>query len=274
MGKWMTMNKIERNLKYIENDRTHENPDLFLLGGPGTSLGHLPVPPADLMQYGESESKHLESGKQDADGIRNALTGNGIAIREFRRVLDFGCSNSRILRHFVDEAKEADYVGCDVNANTVVWNIENLSPPFRYLVNTTHPSLPMQDRFFDFIYAASIFTHIDDLFFSWLNELARLLSSRGYAYLTFLDEQSVKFAQEHPDYPIGVKVRNNEGLFERFLSGQLRFLSIYRSTRSMAFIRRDFLLDQVGGIFDVVDILENTIGGHQTALLLKSKSDN
>jgi SAM-dependent methyltransferase len=50
------------------------------------------------------------------------------------------------------------------------------------------PPLPRPDRFFDLVYALSVFTHVSDHWAEWLLELHRVLAPGGLLLATFLHE--------------------------------------------------------------------------------------
>jgi SAM-dependent methyltransferase len=107
---------------------------------------------------------------------------------EGRRVLDFGCGAGRTLRHFLDEAEHAEFYGCDIDAASIAWLSENLSPPLHPFESGEEPRLPQPDGFFDLVYALSVFTHLTDHWAGWLLELHRVLVPDGLLIATFLNE--------------------------------------------------------------------------------------
>ena len=107
---------------------------------------------------------------------------------EGKRVLDFGCGAGRTLRHFLAEAAEAEFWGCDIDTPSIEWVNANLNPPVRAFVNSELPPLPQPDGSFDLIYAFSVFTHITDAWSAWLLELRRLLAPDGLLVASFLGE--------------------------------------------------------------------------------------
>ena len=261
---------VPRSLMYFQNTQTIASPDHMLVRNVerGESL---PVPPPHLMEYQEPVEKHLNSGRTMASIIRKALADNSIELSTCSKVLEFGCSNSRVLRHFEDLATEQSYWGCDINANTIIWNIENLSPPFNYFVSTTSPSLPICDRSFDFVFACSVFTHMDDMFFSWLLELKRIVKKDGHLFLTFLNEPSIQFGLENPNYPVGKQIAQNRDLIDGLMEGKFNIVVVHRDSDSMTYIRQDFLCKHLTTLFDIVAIVEGTMAGHQTGFLLRNR---
>jgi SAM-dependent methyltransferase len=123
-------------------------------------------------------------GEQIRDLVAEALPAEW--TWQGKRVLDFGCGAGRTLRHFLVEAAEAEFWGCDIHAPSVAWVNANLSPPVRAFANSELPPLPRPDRSFDLIYAFSVFTHLTDAWSAWLLELHRLLAPDGLLVASFL----------------------------------------------------------------------------------------
>jgi SAM-dependent methyltransferase len=103
-----------------------------------------------------------------------------------KRVLDFGCGAGRVLRQFLDEAERAELWGSEVDASSVRWIAEHLSPPLRAVHHGESPPLEAPSGHFDLIYAMSVFTHLGDEWSAWLVELHRLLAPDGLLIATFL----------------------------------------------------------------------------------------
>lgn len=262
---------VPRSLMYFQNTSTNADPNRMVIRNVPRSEVALPIPPPHLMEYQESEQVYLNSGFRLSMKIRKTLAGNGIEIGEFKRALEFGCSNSRVLRHFEDLAKLNSYYGCDINANTILWNIENLSPPFQYFVSTTLPSLPVRDGFFDFVYACSVFTHMDDMFFTWLMEMKRIVKPGGHLFLTFLNEPSIQFGLDNPNYPVGKQIAANRELIDDLLAGKYNMVVIHRDSYSMTYIRHEYLKQRLSMMFDITAVVEETMAGHQTGFLLRNR---
>jgi SAM-dependent methyltransferase len=104
-----------------------------------------------------------------------------------KRVLDFGCGPARVLRHFLDEARHAELWGCDIDAESIDWVQRHLSPPLRCFRNDPLPPLPIEEGYFDLVWATSVFTHIDR-WSDWLLEMHRVLAEDGLLIASFLGE--------------------------------------------------------------------------------------
>jgi SAM-dependent methyltransferase len=109
-----------------------------------------------------------------------------------KRVLDFGCGSGRALRHFLDEARQGDWHGCDISAECIDWVSAHLSPPVTVHRTNELPPLPFGDREFDLIYATSVFSHLTDSWSAWLLELHRVLKPGGILIATFMGPGAVE----------------------------------------------------------------------------------
>jgi SAM-dependent methyltransferase len=152
----------------------------------------VPFPPPDLMsRIGPTPDPSTEEGREFFDSTGRDRKRAIIRLLpdrysfEDRRVLDFGCGAGRVLRHFIPEASEAEFWGCDLHRPTIDWLSENLSPPMRFFVNDRRP-LPQPDGYFDLVYALSVFTHITHEWSDWLLELHRVLRPGGLLLATFM----------------------------------------------------------------------------------------
>jgi SAM-dependent methyltransferase len=144
------------------------------------------------MEYGEDPVSHLQVGRAVYDTMQANCAAAGVQIDDARTALEFGSSNGRVVRWFTRPG-EREIWACDIQADKVLWAMENLSPPFRFLINDPVPHLPFRDGTFDFVCALSVFTHLKASFCAWLCELLRITSPDGALYITVHDE--VAFAQ-------------------------------------------------------------------------------
>jgi ubiquinone/menaquinone biosynthesis C-methylase UbiE len=227
----------------------------------------LPIPHRELMEYGERVETHLESGAHDAETIRNVLTEAGYIHEDGNRVLDLGCSNGRVLRWFEDWAVQGEAWGVDINANMVLWAQANLSPPFHFLVSTTEAHLPFEGRYFNVVFCNSLFTHIDDQFTAWIQELRRVTTLGGFLYITIHDEDAFS-AVEQSHRPLS-KVKNDPA-FTAYAEEGYDFLALWRGgVATQVFIRRAYFEELMTPWFKFERRLSNTIGGFQGGYLFR-----
>ncbi len=158
----------------------------------------LPIPKPMLMHL-VSGRYNLEglynNGKLGADCIREILEKNKLRIEQFSSILDFGCGCGRILR-FWHDLKNTKVYGTDYNPELIRWCRESL----RFAecrVNRLDQRMNYPDNKFDFIYAISVFTHLNEQLQSfWMNELKRILCPGGYMYITVLGTKNLSKLSE------------------------------------------------------------------------------
>jgi SAM-dependent methyltransferase len=185
-------------------------------------MSEAPLPPVELAnRVGRlvgsdgSYASYETVGRQLRDVVLSALPPDW-AWRG-KRVLDFGCGAGRTLRHFIREAEEAEFWGCDIDAASIEWLNANLNPPLHGFVNDEQPPLPQPDDSYDLIYAFSVFTHITEEWSAWLLELHRLLTSDGLLIASFLGEGMSESVAGEPwvEDRIGMNVLKADQNWER-----------------------------------------------------------
>jgi SAM-dependent methyltransferase len=102
------------------------------------------------------------------------------------RVLDFGCGAGRTLRHFLDEARQGELWGADIDSRSIAWLEQKLCPPLHVRLSREAPPLGLEYGTFDLIWALSVFTHLTDWSIPWLLELRRLLRQGGLLIATYM----------------------------------------------------------------------------------------
>ena len=107
-------------------------------------------------------------------------------------VLDFGVGCGRILVPLQELARKSaprpeatQWYGSDIDAQAIEWCSTYLGSRGEFAVNETMPPLPYAERFFDFVYSISIFTHLPETMqFAWLEEINRVLKAGGEAVIS------------------------------------------------------------------------------------------
>jgi len=236
-----------------------------------TAANGLPVPPPEQRLYGESAELHLEDGRQSWEQIVDMLQTDGKIGLHGKRILEFGCANGRLLRHFEPFAKNCEIWGVDINSKSIYWCKQNLSPPFNFVTVTTIPHLPFEDRFFDVIYAGSVFTHIDDLADAWFLEIRRVLAIDGLFCFTIHDRNTIKkmetttapnwraFSKDLEGFPVFQTNKHDFGM-----------IAIGRDDWSQIFYDMEYLKKSLENIFEIIAVREGAFG-LQTAVLVRRK---
>ena len=155
----------------------------------------LPIPPVELRHgYGTDDVSYLNSGMHHYRLFNNLFEKHFTTSAEHVKILDFGCSSGRIVRFYSEKARNGNEVwGCDIDSASIDWCQKNLMPPLKLFTNTTSAHLPFKDGYFDFIYAGSVFTHINEMTSAWILELSRCTAENGVAVFTFHSELSLDY---------------------------------------------------------------------------------
>jgi SAM-dependent methyltransferase len=135
----------------------------------------IPIPP-EHFRFRVSNSpdvdEFLRVGQRCAYELRSAMSSLGKNLEDCRQVLDFGCGPGRVLRWL---ANTRPYLyGTDVDAETIAWCRHHM-PGMTFVTNNTIPPLEFDSSKFDFIYAISVFSHLNEEYaINWLQELRRV----------------------------------------------------------------------------------------------------
>jgi 2-polyprenyl-3-methyl-5-hydroxy-6-metoxy-1,4-benzoquinol methylase len=173
----------------------------------------LPLPPLRLVRASTGTSSLtwlVEGGALAAESIRSILKKNGVDMRSFDAILDFGCGCGRVLRQWT--GLPAAVHGSDYNRRSVEWCRRHLAFA-RCAHNALAPPLPYRRGQFDLVYALSVFTHLPEpLMLDWMRELARVVKPGGYLVISthgdaYLDQLTPE--QQH-DFRAGRVVVKDE----------------------------------------------------------------
>lgn len=159
----------------------------------------LPLPPPkERMGYSADNQEYLEWGRYDRDLIFSRIA-ERMEIKHGMKILDFGCSSGRVLRHFEEQHQKLgwDLYGVDIQARPIEWMRQNLPNHFKIYTGNTLPHLPFEDNTFDAIYGFSVFTHIKYQWDAWILELRRVLKPGGVLLQTIHSEHAWAFYHRH-----------------------------------------------------------------------------
>jgi SAM-dependent methyltransferase len=248
----------------------------------------LPVPPpAARERYFEGDDvSYWTSGLGDRLLLEDLGRQLERPLTAASRLLDFGSSSGRVLRHFANATPQMRALGVDLGRHNVEWARQYLHPAVSVAQGTTIPHLPFPDGSFDCIYGGSVFTHIADFEESWLLELSRVLAPNGFAMLTFHPERMWIEIGSDPDHWFrqlidGTPHRLDPGaiqpvggdVFERpmpagraVLTASTRPVNNANVFHSHRWIRRRW-----GDVFKLEFILERAHAEYQDAAILTSR---
>jgi SAM-dependent methyltransferase len=196
-------------LRYAR-ELTIKNPLYRLKGAPDG----LPLPPARLVYLVQGTyglKGFYTNGVRGAASIRAVLDRNRLSMDRFRAVLDFGCGCGRIVRHWKNLNGPAIH-GSDYNSRLIEYCRRAL-PFARFSVNQPRSRLPYENGAFDFIYAISVFTHLDEAAEDfWIGELHRVLEPGGHLLFTVIGTKRLHSltAAQRAQFERGERVAVNE----------------------------------------------------------------
>ena len=227
----------------------------------------LPHPPETLwLGYGKTIEEYLGSGQEHVGTMRRIMSEAGENFEQGGRILEFGCAAARMMRFLHDLTDKYEIWGTDISAEHIVWCKQHLTPPFNFFTTTQHPHLPFEDGYFDFIYAKSVFTHIDDMTDAWLLELRRILRPGGKFYFTVHDNDTIRVLNEKPDN-LTRTLHCRRDFYEK---GGFAMFTIGRFMRSQVFYDTEYLTRSLQQIFDVVSVTPEA-AGFQTAVVVSKR---
>jgi SAM-dependent methyltransferase len=236
------------------------------------ALDRWPVPlTSDREHYHHDRHRdYWLSGLRDYLTIRRLLTEQRVVIE---RYFELGCSTGRTMRHFLANEPGIEVWGTDLNYRSVAW-LHKYLPAIRAFQCSSIPTLPLEDRYFDFICAFSVFTHIETFVETWIAELRRVLRPGGIAWLTVHTEYSVQHMTEnwplykalsrHPDY------KGKEETL-RCLTDRGRLIFRHRgdgSYRSNVVSDSEYLKSVWGRFFEVIEV-KRAVTPFQDVFVLK-----
>ena len=222
--------------------------------------------------------KFLESGEHSVRDLEVMLALAGHNIADFKRILDFGCGCSRMLLWMEDVAESSELFGVDIDERMIAWGQKNV-PWATLSVNKPLPKLDFPDGYFDLVYSASVFTHIDeDYQDQWLAELKRvtkpgsilLLTVHGEYVTGLLDEAEVQAG--HRDMSNMRSQLNDKGICfldnDIFVGGP--FPNFYHSTLHAPW----YIFEHWGRLFDVRAYVSRASANFQDYVMLERPPDD
>lgn len=148
-----------------------------------------PIPDTEMIYYvaGMRDVDAWANSRRPAvDTIISLLASAGIDYRSFKSILDFGCGCGRMLAGWEGLVPDdASLSGVDVKADLIEFCQRNI-PYAKIWKITPPPPIEAESGAYDFLYAASVFTHMTlDEAHQWAAEVGRIIAHGGIAMITF-----------------------------------------------------------------------------------------
>jgi SAM-dependent methyltransferase len=230
-----------------------------------------PVPPKESWiseKYGTTPDDYLASGRRDTQEMIDILHQAGDSLEALGNILEFGCGDGRMIRWLEHLAGDREIWGTDIDAGRIFWCKQNLGPPFHFMTTTTVPYLPFEDRYFGFIYAGSVFTHIDDLADAWFAELRRILRPGGKLFITVHLKNDIALLNDKYRHSGLARRLRSYPEYNEFIRSDFDMFTIGRSSESYVFYDEDYLRKSLGRLFRILSVTA-PVRLYQNAMLLE-----
>lgn len=230
--------------------------------------GSFPVPPP-LLRYRVHGAldlgSYLQIGRACAQDIKDLLSTVGKDFYSFNQVLDFGCGSGRVMRFFYDRPDSCHLYGTDIDKQSIDWCKKHLHFA-SWATNDPLPPTAYADHTFDFIYAISVFSHIDEeMQFTWLNELKRISKPDGILILTVHGESTLAQSEEKK------AIISEKGfLFTVRQTGMFKLDGLpdfYQDT----YHSRAYIEDRWSKLFKIIGYVERGLAAYQDAVILLNR---
>lgn len=228
------------------------------------------APPGWICQaFTANPSSHIyaRSGKNAVKVFDSLLKKHGTDYRDLKSIFDFGCGAGRVLSHF-NKSCDADLYGVDLHESAIKWCQTKLDWG-NFGLGQQSPPLGFSNSQFDFIYAISVFTHLDEkMQDSWLEELNRLATPGAILILSYRGEDFI----EKIIGPKRQKIINNA--FETsggfFFEEHTRWEGVFPSYYADAYHTHEYIKSHWGKYFDVLELVPSGgFSNRQNAAVLR-----
>jgi SAM-dependent methyltransferase len=244
--------------------------------------------PIDREGYGTVESSryYWATGYGDWLNVSRAVdryVAGGARLGARLRLLDFGCSSGRFLRHAWSHGRDSfDIWGCDFAPANVDWAKKYLPGDFKIFLNHNVPHLPFADGYFDVITAFSVFTHIDLFEEAWLLELGRIIRPAGILYVTIQNQATWDRTTQRPTYIarlMGAKEINRNSIHvseDLFRAPMPQPRIVFRMSAADIYNcnvwhHNEYVRELWARYFEILDIVDNSHNNFQSVAIMRPR---
>lgn len=233
--------------------------------------GDIPMPPPKHLQIrvvGAYVPAFVESGGLICDDFEAILQTAGKSLRDFPRILDWGCGCGRVSAALRKRLPSCELHGSDIDPEAIAWLQQNYGRFAEFRVVPHRPPTSFGAGAFDLVLGLSVFTHLpEDMQFEWLDELRRITAPGGYLILTTSGEKNYSQLDGPSREILRTKgfLYSDPNLFNYGRSVDLP--DFYQNTfHSQDYIRREWKK-----YFEILDILPARVQNHQDAVLVRNR---
>jgi ubiquinone/menaquinone biosynthesis C-methylase UbiE len=241
-------------------------------------------PPPDLqVQFvGSDYEQTLREASVFYTFVKSQAQSLEMRLRRNSRFLDFGCGWGRFLRFFWKDINENMLFGCDVNSvildvcreTHVPGNLAHISPEGR---------LPYRDKYFDFVIAYSVFTHLPErMNLHWIREIARVSKPGCIFCLTLEPRRFIDFIISIPPDTgsewyrlLSQYADRSDKLYQQYDAGEIAYLPTYGEDVGRNFgdavVPLSFIEREWSPFFSIRTYIDDPTRFWQAALVLQRK---
>lgn len=161
----------------------------------GIAFAGFPAEDIQVRMVGSSNANALHEANRFYRFVKEECAQYGQPLRPDSRLLDFGVGWGRMIRFFLKDVDPEGLYGVDVNDKFLAI-CRDIGVVANLLLIDPLGSLPYEDRFFDLVYAYSVFTHLPERVADvWLAEITRILKPGGMLIATVEPRRFLEFCR-------------------------------------------------------------------------------
>jgi len=241
-------------------------------------------PPPDLqVQFvGSDYEQTLREASVYYTFVKSQAQSLEMPLRRNSRFLDFGCGWGRFLRFFWKDINENMLFGCDVNS--VILDIcRETHVPGNLALISPEGRLPYRDKYFDFVIAYSVFTHLPErMNLHWIREIARVSKPGCIFCLTLEPRRFIDFITSIPPDTDSEWYRllsqyadRSDKLYQQYDAGEIAYLPTYGEDVGRNFgdavVPLSFIEREWSPFFSIRTYIDDPTRFWQAALVLQRK---
>jgi SAM-dependent methyltransferase len=220
-----------------------------------------------------------KSGRSAAN-ILGKLLGDLLGeINQEHRIFDFGAGSGRVAIPMLEMYPAMQLYCNDVDKEAIEYLALNTPDNCITAVNDYNPPLDFEDNFFDAMYSVSVWSHFpEELGLEWLHEMNRihkkgaylLISTAGNNVIEHWSKSTAQWRDTTAD-----ELREKKFIYKEFLNIDTdeQFYPGISSKGSWGntLIHPDYIKENWGKIFNVVEIIEGGMNGMQDIVILQKR---